>query len=240
MLLCIGITTFYVWLMGDRSITTLLLEYRKRIVPVFVLGYLAVAAGLVFWKKKRDAKTLYFLIMIGSLILRVLYVVQEPYASGKHDVGIFSGFQYEEYGFGHLGYIDYLMKNGHLPDFDPRQVWGFYNPPLYHILCAGVLWLTHTFGVPEPGCYESIQCVNFLFSSLTLWLVPKIFQEFSMKKGTSLFFMALLAFHPFFLLFLHSRQMICWQYFSWGFRFFIRSGGRKTNGFGRSLYWHLR
>lgn len=88
-----------------------------------------------------------------------------------------------------------------LPDFDPRDYWSFYNPPLYHILCAVLLKITHAFGVTVPACYESIQCVNLLFSSLTVWLAEKIFAEFDLEDRTAMLFTAVFAFHPFFLLF---------------------------------------
>ena len=104
-------------------------NHRPQLAAVAGVGYLLVLLYVLVWKKKRDTKTLIGLILLGGFLLRAAYVLAAPYNISGHDMGHFVDFDSDELSWGHLGYIDYIFKNHRLPDFDPRTVWSFSNPP---------------------------------------------------------------------------------------------------------------
>ena len=91
----------------------------------------------IYLKKKKllNTATICFLILLSGLLLRLIYISYTGIGTRQHDVHTF----FKNNG-GHAEYILYLFDNHKLPDFDPRDIWQFYHPPLHHIICA--LWLT--------------------------------------------------------------------------------------------------
>lgn len=134
------------------------------------------------------------IIMLTSMLLRLFYICYISVYDMQHDVGSPT----EPYG--HLGYIAYLMQAGHLPDFDVREAFQFWHPPVHHGICAlflGMVWKI----VPSlQGNYEPLQILPFLYVTISLWLVWKILKLWGYCGGEALFPFLIIAFNPTFVI----------------------------------------
>lgn len=151
-----------------------------------------------FYLKRKDTTTddRVFLILLGGVILRCFYVIFTGVSDRQHDEGYFSGLSDDLINPGHLGYIEYLCKFGHLPNFSPYQLFSYYHPPLHHIISCLYIDLQLLFGVPERLAFENIQALTFLYSCLCLPVSYKILLKIRCKDTCMLLSMALLTFHP--------------------------------------------
>ena len=83
-------------------------------------------------------------------VIRAGYIIVTPTWVRQHDVIGFGA------GFGQAGFIEYFYQNWKLIDFDPREFWGFFLPPLHHILAAIVLTLNVVLGFVFHHACENI------------------------------------------------------------------------------------
>ncbi len=188
-----------VWVVECSSLGQVAAGRCRGLFAVFLFAcYVCVALYLLAWKRKRDSSTVLGLILWGGFLLRAYYVLAAPYDITNHDIGEFKGFDTNESGPGHFGYIEYLWKERRLPDFDPRTRWSFYNPPGFYIVGAVVLGAARLCGVNAPFCYEGLQAITLFFASLTVWTGYRILSEFSVKGRWLHLFVALLSLHPFY------------------------------------------
>lgn len=136
------------------------------------------------------------LIMGGSFALKFSYVFYTSIETRQHDVGIFGDIDQ------HAGYIEYLLFNGGLPDFDVRGYWQFYHPPLHHAISAAWIYISENiFGVDYLPARESLQTLTLFYSMAILISGYKILRHFKLE-GTALYApLALIAFHPTFIFF---------------------------------------
>lgn len=159
------------------------------------IGTAMAVVWIVLRCLKRLPETLNAALVWGTgACLRLSFILRMPHHRMQHDVWSFTG---EE---GHAGYIMYLFKNGHLPDFDVRTVWQYYHPPLHHILCAGWMHLMTALGLKDELLYESMQFMPFLWSCLALGIFAFILSEFGLKKDALALPLALMALHPQFII----------------------------------------
>ncbi len=138
--------------------------------------------------KKYERLTL--AVFVLSCILRIAYALASPYNISWHDLGFASQTGVD--GTGHLEYINYIAKYHHLPDFDPRGIWSFCSPPLFHILSAVMLNVT--------GSWESLQIIPCISSCLTVWVLIRILDALEINGRVKVLLSALCAFHPFFMI----------------------------------------
>lgn len=148
----------------------------------------------VFLKKKKllNTETMCYLILLSGLLLRLIYISYTSVETRQHDVHTF----FQNNG-GHSEYILYLFDHRALPDFDPREIWQFYHPPLHHIICA--LWLTavdligldyRTVGVP------SLHFLTVGYSFLFSVFAYKTLKRFDLSDKMLPICTALATFHP--------------------------------------------
>lgn len=189
------------WLGSQQKIVNWMTNHRSILELSLLLLYLSAFYFIVIWRKHRDTVTILRFILFGSFMFQAFYVLMAPYNISRHDLGDFVNLDTMESGSGHLGYIEYLYNHKHLPNFDPRERWSFYNPPCFHILGAAILDITYHLGVPAPLCYESIQIINLFATSMTIWLLYRILHSLVKNTESILPFVALIAFHPFFALY---------------------------------------
>ncbi len=180
-----------------RPLSDLILAHKFWFAILLGASYGCLAL-LVLWRRRWDSRTLLGLVLVGGFLLRAAYILDLPYEYSLHDLGSFAGFDVPGEYDGHFGYIEYLFKNGHLPDFDPRQLWSFSNPPGFHILAALLLALARAAGLEQLQCYESLQVLTLLFANLTVLTLYRIMKELSVRGNGLLFVTALLSVHPFF------------------------------------------
>lgn len=130
------------------------------------------------------------LLTVLSFTIRCMYAAYTGWDVRQHDIGAAGA------GYGHIGYIEYLLENGHLPDFDPRSVLQFYHPPLHYIVAAGWLKLNLVLGVGYEAALENIQFLTVMYTMVINLASLSIFRSFSLKgPGLSRAY-AIVAIHP--------------------------------------------
>lgn len=188
-----------VWFLSCNGIFEDLISLYKYILIIFAcLFYFMIGFYVFVLQKHKKNKTKIGYILLGSFLLRALYVLVVPYTATHHDAGEFMGFDTTDSGWGHFGYIDYLYKNHQLPDAEHIGLWEFYHPPGFHMLGTIILGITRLFNVAEPLCYESLQIITLCFSCLTIWTLYQILKEFDVNCKWISCLMVVLALHPFF------------------------------------------
>lgn len=167
---------------------------RLTAIVVFLLIVTAVSGMIVYKKKGRYA--LYFL-MVFAFIIKAEYIIYTPTWLRQHDVIGFGA------GFGQAGFIEYFAEKIRLIDFDPRSLWGFFQPPLHHMLAG--LWLRGwsqargVLGISYDQCCEAVQCLTLIYSCLITVFAYKILKLLDIK-GKALFVgTAFAALHPCFI-----------------------------------------
>lgn len=131
-----------------------------------------------------------YMIMTASLVFRIIYMLYTSVYDMQHDVGT----PYENYG--HLGYIAYLMQNWKLPDFDVREAFQFWHPPLHHLISAvflNICWKVLPF---MQGNWEPLQLLPFIYITITIWIIYRIFKFWNIQGKALTFTMLIIAFHP--------------------------------------------
>ncbi|MBQ4466425.1 MAG: hypothetical protein II916_10795 [Oscillospiraceae bacterium] len=122
--------------------------------------------------------------------LRMRQILWFSYWQMQHDVGDFSMNDH------HAGYILHFYNGGGLPDFDVREVWQFYHPPLHHLLCAVWMHLMHALGLEGDRLYESVQVLPFAYSCTALAVFGLILRHFKLEGWRFAVPMAVFAVHP--------------------------------------------
>ena len=142
--------------------------------------------------QKRHLYT-FLLIMVSSALIRIFFIYYTSVYDMQHDAGT----PYENYG--HLGYISYLMNHLHLPDFDVREAFQFWHPPLHHTISAIFLSLVWKIFPGQVGNYEALQLLPFLYMTVCIWVIWKTLQLWNIQGKTLCFLTLLIAFHPTFI-----------------------------------------
>lgn len=120
-------------------------------------------------------KFLIIALFVAGVLLKLYYISYTEVWERQHDV---IGFGATE---GHAAYIEYILNNGKIPDFDPRSVWAFFQPPLHHIICATVLRVCGVIGVNERASQEFLQFVTTLYMVVVMILSVLILSRLVVK-----------------------------------------------------------
>ncbi|MCD8095902.1 MAG: glycosyltransferase family 39 protein [Ruminococcus sp.] len=135
------------------------------------------------------------LILALSFMVKFYYVYYTSVYTRQNDVHKFGGED------GHAAYIEYILYNHKLPDFDIREVWQFCHPPLHHIICA--VWIEiseNILGVGYNPARESLQTLTLFYSMAIMITAYKIFRHFKLEGFALYVPMIIVAFHPAFIL----------------------------------------
>jgi len=143
--------------------------------------------------RKRAINSAY-LVMGAGILLRFLYILLGSVEDRQYDPGSVDLSQ--NIMTGHMGYIYYLFTNKSLPDFDPREVYQFFHPPLHHILEAIELSICNLFTGNDGILRESLQILPYIYSVLTLFALYGICKRVKLKDKALTIAMAIFAFHP--------------------------------------------
>ena len=104
-----------------------------------------------------------FVIMVGCF-LKLVYDTRISYSAFTINAGSWTKFVSGHPAPGHIGLMQYYMTVMHLPDFDPRTVTGYSNPPFYYILCAAILKVIHQMMGWQIGtCLHCLLCLNAIY-----------------------------------------------------------------------------
>lgn len=158
-----------------------------------------IALLLLYYKadKTKYRTQLKALLILGmGFLLKLYYVLGTSVYTRQHDVGYFGG------DIGHTGYIEYLLYNHHLPDFDVRERWQFCHPPLHHAISA--IWISineNIFLVGHDPARESLQTLTLFYSMCIIISAYRILRHFKLQ-GMALYIpLIIISFHPAFILF---------------------------------------
>lgn len=136
------------------------------------------------------------LIMGIGFFVKFYYVFYTSVYTRQNDVHVF-GEQ-----AGHAGYMEYILFNRSLPDFDVRTVWQYCHPPLHHTICA--IWIDineNILGVGHNPARESLQTLSLFYTMVIMITAYKLLRRFKLE-GTALYVpMLIINFHPAFILF---------------------------------------
>ena len=182
-------------------LTALLQTLFAMSVPVTIALLVVMALTLLvflfftFKGKITDENRILLMIFLGML-LRAHFVLTHDIYTLQNDTGTFTGAGTDQINIGHLGYIEYLYKFGKFPDFDPYEVFGYFHPPVHHILEA--LWLTvqRSIGVNELAAFENLQILTLIYSGLCMLVMLHILEECGVKKELLTYGMILFCFYP--------------------------------------------
>lgn len=162
-----------------------------------ILGYFLYYGTKIYRKTLTERQVLVGIFLI-SFLIRGMLVLLSAYSSNQHDTHFFAVWGENQVGSGHFGYMQYLLEYKKLPDFDPRLSWSFYNPPLHHIVCALFIAGNRLLGLGYEACAENLQILTLFWSSMTIFVMYRILQEFSLKKRVFCLTFGILALHPIF------------------------------------------
>jgi len=190
-LLCLGCIFLYPRTQDAASLPWLLTAQSWLLLA---LPLLAVGGLFLFSRNQLTDRRMELLLCVMGFCLRLAYVLATPCHIRQHDVGFFDG------DYGHAAYITYLYENLHLPDFDVREVWQFYHPPLHHSIAALWMRLLTACGIPFAHAGESVQLLTLAYSCVSLVIVREILAHFELKGAAMAVPLGIVAFHPTFLI----------------------------------------
>lgn len=136
-------------------------------------------------------------LIIGTgFLIKLAYVMNTSVYARQHDVRSFGEDS------GHCGYIEYLLFNHQLPDFDVRERWQFCHPPLHHVISAVWIYINeNVLGVWHDPARESLQTLTLFYSICIMITAYKILRYFGLS-GKALFIpLLIINFHPTFIIF---------------------------------------
>lgn len=166
-------------------------------IGIMFLCYLLVLFKAWFLYRKGliaiDALTV--LLMLGGYLIKMTLTVFFDVYSFSHDAGKIFPLGVGG-GEGHINYILYLFEHGHLPDFDPRTRWAFFNPPLHHIL--GSLWfrLNYLLGISWNIIAENLQIMTMFYSSMCIIVSRRIIRELDIPDEYGVYLVTFLSYFP--------------------------------------------
>lgn len=126
--------------------------------------------------KRKVVLILAAIVFVLGVLIKAYYIHYTPVWMRQHDV---IGFGAEE---GHAAYIEYILNNGALPDFDPRTKWAFFQPPLHHIISAGVLGVFLKLGINAGKAQENLQWLPFAYMLGVMIISVLLYRLFVAKQ----------------------------------------------------------
>ncbi|MBQ3230238.1 MAG: hypothetical protein IJO64_06155 [Clostridia bacterium] len=142
-------------------------------------------------KESFSERDIIFLIFAVGFIFRLVYVQSTGYLVRQHDVA-------GEYG--HLDYIKRLYDGKGLPDKDVTKYWQFYQPPVWHAICAVFLKAQRFVGIGFEAALENLQMISLFCSSAIMFISHRLFRLFGMKELPLCIACGIVAFHPTFII----------------------------------------
>lgn len=171
-----------------------------------LLLFIFLIAALISFivRKKRDGVLVF--TALTAFILRFIYIIYTPTDVRQHDVIGFGSSR------GQAAYIEWFYNNGlKLIQTDPRDKWGFFQPPLHHILAAIWLRLNTLMGIPYGRALENIQLLTLAYSIIFMFYAYRLLKYFKLSGAPLYLAFALAALHPSYILLSGSvnNDMLC-------------------------------
>ncbi len=188
----VGIALLYI--LGSAVVVSITGFSTFWIYLLTIIGLCVIAVALKL-TNMLSTRAFVALMIVAGIALRLIYILYTDSSSRQHDVGWFN------WSWGHANYIEYWYNNGlTLPDFDVRIIWQYYHPPLHHWLMALLLRGLTTIGIDYSTACQAIQILPMLYSSLIMVVSYKIFRQIKLSGTPLIVAMALICFHPTFVI----------------------------------------
>lgn len=158
------------------------------------LGAILVFAILCIAYYKSLSRNIVVWTMILGAFVKVSYILYTAVWERQHDVIDFGA------GEGHAAYIEYILYNKSLPNFDPREVWAFFQPPLHHAISAAWMWLGIRLKIAERRLYENVQVLPLCYMLIMTLIIYNICKELKMTTKATFVTMLAVSFHPIYIL----------------------------------------
>ena len=170
---------------------------QPQILILFLIGFVSLAYIVSDFRAQRmtTERGLLWTVWLGML-MRFGYVLFFDIRTLQNDGGTFTGFGTADINNGHIGYVEYIYKFFHLPDMDPYEYFGYYHPPLHHIIEAVWMNIQRLIGVPEALAFENMQVPTLIYSGLCMVVMLLILKEADIDEKLMIPGMLLFAFHP--------------------------------------------
>ena len=158
---------------------------------LFFIAVIIVAAVVLYFSFnniKYDERVIIFLIFAVAFVFRMVYIQATDHFIRQHDV---SGNN------GHMAYIMTFYNHKELPD---TINWQYYQPPVWHYICALFLHVQTTLGIAIDAAKENLQILSLFCSSAIMLVSHSIFRKFNLKGLPMIIACAIVAFHPTFII----------------------------------------
>lgn len=160
------------------------------------LAVLLVIALLVLLEMEKGVtENVIMLVIFAAFLLRIFYTVLTMALLYQNDITVFHPDC-----TGHLGYVYYMYRDGHLPDVDPTTQFEFYQPPLHYAVSAVFLRLLgfmRLFPAEREGVEEILQVLPMIYSMITIVFIDKIGRRIKLSPEGRLILVCLAGFLPY-------------------------------------------
>ncbi len=168
---------------------------KPQLVILFTGIVIAISAAIyLFSTRQMTTKKFIFLMLVLGFLIRLAYIMTITIYRKQHDAGSIEEMD------GHLGYIAYILNNASLPDFDVREVYQFYHPPLHHIIAAIWVKIQSIMGISQDYVWENIQILTLFYSCCCMILSYKLFRKLGLDGNGLCAAMAVVIFCPTFII----------------------------------------
>ncbi|WP_274940559.1 hypothetical protein [Chordicoccus furentiruminis] len=141
-----------------------------------------------------------FVVMVG-FFLKLVYDIELGYTRGTVSAGVWKAMKDGVPNSGQIGVIQYYFTTHHLPDFDPRSVSCFSNPPFYYIVSALYLEIIHRLLRWDIGiALHVVQCINVVYVLIGTGACIGILGKFGIRGRKMVISILFLTFFPTFYL----------------------------------------
>ena len=161
--------------------------------PAYFFVILSVLLVLIVFRQSLPKEPVIWVMLMGAFV-KASYIIYTATWTRQHDVISFGASE------GHAAYIEYLLNNRKLPDFDPRLIWGFFQPPLHHIISAIWMWFNVHIKIAQRQLEESVQVLTFSYMCIMMVMIYFICKELNLKKKGTLIAMLITSLHPIYIL----------------------------------------
>ncbi len=159
------------------------------LLVLFLIVYL-----VAFGKKKGfSEQDFFFLVFCFGFIIRLVYCFETDFYVRQHDLDV-------GYDSGHFAYIMRMYEMEGLPEVHVESAWQFYQPPVWHIICAFFLRVQTVLGIKLELAFENLQMISLFCSSAIMLLSLKLFKLLNLSKKSACIPFLIVAFHPTFII----------------------------------------
>lgn len=155
-------------------------------VPLIIIfSGIAIFACIKLMKEEKNIeKPIILIIFLLGFLFRLIYIQSTDYYIRQHDVGGNNG---------HYAYIMRLYMGEGLPD---TVEWQYYQPPVWHSICALWLRIQNLLGISMENALENLQVISLFASSAIMLLTHKLLKMFRIQGIALGIGCAVIAFHP--------------------------------------------